>query len=124
MNPWLLNLVYDACFHGDVEALRLILSPDVPIDLYYVHQAASQGHIQVLSFLLTNGNHDLQGLFKYAYLNRHPTAVEFLLQHNSYPATIEELQAEPPFLPGDHPGPGRDAACQALVKMYQCYTRV
>jgi hypothetical protein len=114
-----LDLVYDACLRGDLNALKYLLAYGRPVDDYYVHQAASRGYVHILDFLRTNKNNNLQGLLKYAYLNRQPAAVEYLLEQGCRFQSPTEQHASLPMLSdNDHHNAARDAACLALLKKY------
>ena len=110
--------VYDACMYGDLEQLAGLLAYGLPLDDYYVHQAASKGHVHVLKFLRANNNNNLSGLFKYAFLNRQVEAIEYLLEIGFGPTSVEEIKAVPPVLPGEYCDEARDMTCFALVKRW------
>lgn len=108
------NDVYDACLKGDLQTIKKHVPKHVPIDDYYIHQAASKGHVEILEFFWSNENNDLSGMFKYAWLNRQPAVVEFLLQLGHRPTT--DLSVYPPDPSGMDPR--RDAACVGLLRAY------
>lgn len=109
-----LNSIYDACLRGDLQFLQQNVPRNVHIDDYYIHQAASKGHVDVLEFLYLNGNNDMSGMFQYAWLNRQPATVEFLLHLGYLPTT--DLNVYHPDLNGTDPR--RDAACVGLLRAY------